>query len=256
MNNPDTGPSSVPTAVMVEVLADDKVLVQEAERLQSQLNPCTEPSLVVSFSNNGVELRPPGVRAGSGFMVDFLRIERRTGTGNLSLKQQLPRAIGSCPRKVVDATAGFGRDAAMLGLMGYEVTALERSPVVAALLRDGLRRASRDEAFAVAMGGRLQVVEMCAMTWLEDHNEQIDTIFMDPMFPPKRKKSALPPGRVQLLQELVGPATDDDALLRTARSRARRVVVKRPHHAPSLTEEPTRCTTGKLVRYDIYEKGV
>ncbi len=256
MNNPDTGPSSVPTCILVEVLADDEMLVQEAEHLQSRLNPCTEPSLMVSFSNSGVELRRPEVRAGSGFMVDFLRIERRTGTGNLSLRQQLPRAIGHCPRRVVDATAGFGRDAAMLGLMGYEVTALERSPVVAAMLRDGLRRAVRNKAFAAAMGGRLQVVEMCAMAWLEDHNEPIDTIYMDPMFPPKRKKSALPPGHVQLLQDLVGPATDDDVLLRAARSCGARVVVKRPHHSPPVAEEPTRCTTGKLVRYDIYEKSV
>ena len=43
---------------------------------------------------------------------------------------------------IFDATAGFASDAARLALMGFQVVAVERSPIVAAMVRDGLRRAN------------------------------------------------------------------------------------------------------------------
>ena len=42
---------------------------------------------------------------------------------------------------VVDATAGLGRDAFVLASLGCHVRMIERHPVVAALLDDGLQRA-------------------------------------------------------------------------------------------------------------------
>ena len=51
--------------------------------------------------------------------------------------------VGAMPT-VVDATAGLGRDAFVLASLGCRVTLIERSPVVAALLQDGLARAGQD----------------------------------------------------------------------------------------------------------------
>ena len=42
---------------------------------------------------------------------------------------------------IVDATAGWGRDAFVLATMGCRVHMMERSEVIAKLLEDGLRRA-------------------------------------------------------------------------------------------------------------------
>ncbi|MCK5360915.1 MAG: class I SAM-dependent methyltransferase, partial [Gammaproteobacteria bacterium] len=80
-----------------------------------------------------------------------------------------------------------------------------------------------------------------------------DIIFMDPMFPPKRKRSALPPKSVRILRDLVGDDSDDEELLRVARCYAkRRVVVKRPLHAAPLAADHVALHEGKVVRYEVY----
>ena len=45
--------------------------------------------------------------------------------------------------RAVDATAGFGEDSLLLAAAGYNVELYEYDPVIAALLRDALRRAAR-----------------------------------------------------------------------------------------------------------------
>ncbi|BBI63969.1 hypothetical protein HSBAA_52750 [Vreelandella sulfidaeris] len=45
---------------------------------------------------------------------------------------------------IVDATAGLGRDAFVLASLGAQVLLIERVAAIAALLEDGLKRASRD----------------------------------------------------------------------------------------------------------------
>ena len=79
-----------------------------------------------------------------------------------------------------------------------------------------------------------------------------DAVYIDPMFPPKRKRGALAHKGVRLLRTLVG--VDDDAaeLLEAARERAHRVVVKRPTWAEPIAVAPSLAITAKLVRYDVY----
>lgn len=45
--------------------------------------------------------------------------------------------------RAVDATAGFGEDSLLLAAAGYNVELYEYDPVIAALLRDALRRAAK-----------------------------------------------------------------------------------------------------------------
>jgi hypothetical protein len=54
--------------------------------------------------------------------------------------QALPKAVGKSP-KVVDATAGLGRDAFLLASLGSEVTLIERSDEMYRLLAEGMERA-------------------------------------------------------------------------------------------------------------------
>ena len=49
-------------------------------------------------------------------------------------------AIGRKAKSVVDATGGLGNDAILLARMGFKVLMIERSPVMSALLEDGLFR--------------------------------------------------------------------------------------------------------------------
>src|SRR3546814_15391075 len=76
---------------------------------------------------------------------------------------------------------------------------------------------------------------------------------LDPMYP-HRDKQALPQQEMQILRELTGSDPDANTLLRPALAIARRrVVVKRPSHAPFLVgHEPPVPLTGKQARHHAY----
>jgi 16S rRNA (guanine1516-N2)-methyltransferase len=79
-------------------------------------------------------------------------------------------------------------------------------------------------------------------------------VYLDPMFPETRQKSALSKKDMQAFQQVVGADADADALLAPARRLASvRVAVKRPRHAPPLAgEAPSYVLDGDSVRYDCY----
>ena len=83
--------------------------------------------------------------------------------------------------------------------------------------------------------------------------EKPDVVFLDPMFPEKRKNAA-PKKEMAAFHFLVGADADADALLPLALQVAqRRVVVKRPRHAPVLAGvKPSLVLEGESTRFDIY----
>lgn len=186
-----------------------------------------------------------------GFLVDLTDFDVRTGPGNLSRKQPLARAVGTTHETIIDATAGFGHDAALLALMGYRVAMIERHETVAALLADALERAVAHPDVGVRLGGRLTLHVGDAAALLATL-EPPDVVYLDPMYPPKAK-AALPPKAAQVLRVLVGDDDDAADLLEAARGVARRrVVVKRPVHAPPLGGAPSHAVKSKLARWDVY----
>ncbi|MEW6330564.1 MAG: class I SAM-dependent methyltransferase [Pseudomonadota bacterium] len=183
--------------------------------------------------------------------VDFSHLDLRPYSANLSRRQPLARAFGRKTRVIVDATAGYAQDALLLALMGFRVTAIERSPVVAALARDGLARLAAQTG--TTLTGRLELVGGDARALLPAVAPRPDAIYLDPMFPPKRRKSAAVKKEMRLLRELVGDDADAPELLALSRGIAReRVVVKRPDDAAPLAPDPDLSIKGKLVRYDVY----
>lgn len=132
---------------------------------------------------------------------------------------------------VVDATAGLGRDAFVLASVGCRVRMLERNPVVAALLDDGLARGYADAEIGGWLQERLQLIHASSLTALSDITPRPQVVYLDPMFPHKQK-SALVKKEMRVFQSLVGPDLDADGLLEPARLLAtKRVVVKRPDYA-------------------------
>jgi 16S rRNA (guanine1516-N2)-methyltransferase len=117
--------------------------------------------------------------------------------------------------------------------------------VVAALVNDAL---GRDRQTAL-----LRLIVGDARTILPTLDPAPDVIYLDPMFPPKRRKSAAVRKELALLRRLAGDDPDAHELFEVARRCARqRVVVKRPDHAAPLAPNPTVSYGGKLVRYDVY----
>ncbi len=169
-------------------------------------------------------------------------------------KEPIVKAIGLKGNEgwhVVDATPGLGRDAFVLVSVGCKVTMIERSPIVAALLEDGIRRLA------------LSFPELAAKMSLQHGNsaevmqyftgENVNAIYLDPMFPHK-KKSALVKKEMRLFQQLLGHDPDADALLPPALKLAtHRVVVKRPNSADVLAgEKPSIAIESKKHRFDVY----
>lgn len=161
---------------------------------------------------------------------------------------------GGATPYVLDATAGLGRDAFVLAALGCRVGMIERSPLALALLEDGLARAMADAEVSV-IAARMCLYAGAAVDrltgWADSPPE---VIYLDPMFPETKSKSALSKKEMQTFQQWVGPDEDADALLVPARRLAtNRVVVKRPRHAPWLAQtKPSYSLEGDSVRFDCY----
>ncbi len=168
---------------------------------------------------------------------------------HLGRRTLMGRAIGRKVQNVVDATAGLGGDTLLMARMGYTVLAVERHPVVAALLENGISQILK------------KPTEMTIECYFEDAKNLLtrlpkspDVIYLDPMYPTGRKPSVEVARPIKVLRELVGADTDFDGLFELCLETARkRVVVKRPHFAaPLLKQRLTSSVVGKLVRYDCY----
>lgn len=230
----------------------------DSEKLAQQFNlpiaRCeTEPdSILLGYDENRLALFPPD--SGPVF-IDFidgkLAHRRQFGGGK---KQPLGRAIGLSSKQtptVIDATAGMGRDSFVLASLGCQVMMIERSAVVAAMLQNALDRAMEDE-FVAEIAARMTVHCADASDYILSTNEH-DVIYLDPMYPEKRKSAAVKKD-MRALQALVGPDLDSDKLLDVALQKAKhRVVVKRPKHAEPVAEnKPNTTISSPNTRYDIY----
>lgn len=207
--------------------------------------------LVVERVNGVLELRARSDPPGRGVCVDLGSV-RRTGMRALPLA----RALGTA-RTVADATAGLCRDAYLLALMGCRVVAYERSPLVAAIARDGLERAAQDSRVDAAALARLTLVEGDARMLLASA-ELPDAVLMDPMFPPKRRASALARKDIRLVRAAAGEDPDAGELLAVALRVARqRVLVKRSDDASILegAPKPDLAFEGTRTRIDVYLTG-
>ncbi len=172
--------------------------------------------------------------------------------------QHLARAIGlnKYPDlRVIDTTAGLGRDAFVLASLGCQVTLLERNLPAYLLLKDALCRAkqSSDREIQRIMQF-LSLHHGDSATYLSalSKAQYPEVIYMDPMFPP-RDKSAKVKKEMAVFHALIGHDEDARQILQQALPRAlKRIVVKRPRLADSLHPEPAFQIAGKSTRYDIY----
>lgn len=186
---------------------------------------------------------------------DFLRMLPRLRRGNLE-REQLVKAARirglQTAGTVFDATAGLGEDSLLLAAAGWNVTMCEFDPVIAALLRDSLKRAAEVPELCEIVA-RMQLTEGDSRALLPHLDFTPDLVLLDPMFP-ERQKSGLVKKKAQLLQKLEKPCDDEAGLFEAAiRAYPRKVVVKRPLKGPHLAgKKPDYAISGKTIRYDCY----
>ena len=205
--------------------------------------------LTVMFDSKGVSLAGFGLT----YQGDFENMLHRVTNGRLQHEMLVRAAKSEKPgRRAIDATAGMGEDAFLLAAQGYEVTLYEQNPVIAALLKDALRRA-RKNMILKEIAERMKLVEGNSVECMEKQLDPVDVIYLDPMFP-ARQKSGLINKKLQLIQKLEPPCSAETDLFDAAiKANPSKIIVKRPSKSEFLAErKPSYTLNGKAIRYDCY----
>ncbi len=197
------------------------------------------------------------------FIQDATHYRRRNPLGRNDL---LAKALGWSKgnRQVIDATLGLAEDAVFMAQLGFIVTGIEQNPYLYRVLAQSLQQAKGwlNESFV----NKNEFQYLDRLYWLNGDSIQLlpeikdaDVIYLDPMFPEK-KKSSLPRKEMQIFKSLIGEPQNEIQLLEVALSVAKdRVVVKRPLKGPAIGSEEskpkhriTHSFLGKAIRYDMY----
>lgn len=222
--------------------------------------PPAGEALWLRYTDEGLALGGDSRRYGQPLCADLVggRVghRRRFGGGR---GQLIARACGlakGVTPDIIDATAGLGRDAAVLAALGARVLMIERQGAIAALLADALARLGQCEALA-GLRTRLALAEgdssreLSALVAAQPIAPQV--IHLDPMYP-HRSGTALVKKEMRLFRALAGDDMDAPRLLEQALEVAtHRVVVKRPKGAPPIEgPAPAHHLESKKSRYDLY----
>ncbi len=253
-------------AVAPEIKSLEKKAALLANRLQLPLTDVTSGkyNFLLTLTAKRLELRASCLQETSveicgPVFVDFVKGSmgyRRLHGGGRS--QPLAKAMGlkhGFNPTVIDATAGLGRDAFVLACLGCTVQMIERSPVIAALLEDGINRASINSDIGTIVTNRLSLTVGDSIELLEKIaiRDAPDAVYIDPMYP-HRDKSALVKKEMRITRSIVGCDDDAPSLLKAAILCAKkRVVVKRPDYAQQIEGPKISLTIkSKKNRYDVY----
>lgn len=156
----------------------------------------------------------------------------------------LARAINIYPGiRILDATAGLGRDAFTLSVLKANVCALERHPILAFMLM-----------YAARSMHNLNVVNI-------NHNDEIgrqkwDCIYFDFMFEKKNRNAKANQG-MELIASLAETELLPFKIWQAAIRSSKRIVVKRPKKQMSLPIEafnvkPNHTISTKNICFDVY----
>ncbi|MFZ2404669.1 MAG: class I SAM-dependent methyltransferase [Methylobacter sp.] len=250
---------AIKLAVLYQGQGDSLPFRQLAERLgvplYESLNSDNAEEFFLTWRDGCLKLLDRELLKKGGLAVD---IEPRNGEQRswpAPKDGALAQALGRKTKTVIDATTGWGQDSLHIFRMGYELLCIERSPVMAELLADGFARLAEQDWMQRLNLEPPRLLQGNAIELLANLESPPDCIYLDPMFPPKRKKSALAKKSMMVLRDLLGDDQDKERLFEAAINAAgKRVVVKSPDYAEPLGGKPSQSFQGKLLRYDVYLK--
>jgi len=220
---------------------------------------CDPHHALLIVEGRALRLQRTGRGAPGPVAVDFgsagMRHRRHAGAREL-----LGRAVGQSGNRtlrILDATAGLGTDAFVLADQGSEVVLCEREPVIAELLASGLQvAADSGDPWLMDVVQRMSLCPGDVRVLAPGRLQAVDVIYLDPMFPARRKSAAVRKEMAlfhTLLASAIDPQDADALLIWALRQDTARVVVKRPAKAPCLAaQQPSHTISGKAVRYDVY----
>ena len=103
------------------------------------------------------------------------------------------------------------------------------------------------------IAGRMKLVEGNSVDGMSKLLDPVDVIYLDPMFP-ARQKSSLINKKLQLIQKLEPPCSEETDLFDAAiKAEPDKIIVKRPLKSEFLAgRKPSYTLNGKAIRYDCY----
>lgn len=229
----------------------------EATRLAKHLNTAVLTSteaerddrLILTLGSSGLTLKKGSLEMKGDLSKMLPRLKRDNLLREFIVKAaKIKGSEGNLT--AVDATAGMGEDSILLAAAGFNVKLYEYDPVIAALLRDALKRAGETEELKEIVG-RMELIEENSIEAMKNLGYVPDVIVLDPMFP-ERQKSASVKKKFQLLQQLEFPCDEEEKLLQAAMlAKPHKIVIKRPLKGPLLAGvKPSYSLSGKAIRYD------
>lgn len=186
------------------------------------------------------------------YHIDFVKTASQLRSFPAPKQGAFNQSLGKKTKSIIDVTGGWGGDALLMSLQGYDVTVIERLPVMAALLGEAFNRLANSVWASKTNYHVPKFICGNAIDVLKHEKLAADCVYMDPMFPVKRKKSAASNKHMQLLQWLA--CSDEDAadLADLICKKYPRLAVKRPDYAEPIIANPSTQFSSKLVHYDVY----
>lgn len=156
--------------------------------------------------------------------------------------------------QILDTTAGLGRDSFTLAARGHNIISIEKDPYIYLLLIDALYRV-KQLSNLVDIANRITLLNTDSNNYILETIQIFDCIYIDPMFPPRRKSAKVKQG-MQVLHEIAfnDKTSNADLLANIIGSqKTKKAVVKRPINAEFLCDKkPSSQLKGKTNRFDIY----
>jgi len=171
---------------------------------------------------------------------------------------------------ILDGTAGLGNDSWLLANFGYQVIAVEKNPLIFALLRESLSQAAIDypeitRCLRIENANTQDILERLIHRQKDpnmvdnsiwDYLRAPDVIYLDPLFPKEQHKKKAVKKSMCFLRAVLRDETMELSLLHKALAVAKkRVVLKRPLKSEIISigkVQPVHRAKGKAVRYDVY----
>eukprot|EP01080_Neovahlkampfia_damariscottae_P002553 gene2553-3515_t len=136
---------------------------------------------------------------------------------------------------VLDCTAGLGKDSFIFASFGFQVSMIEKNPIIFNLLFDGYQRGLRDKKISHIVNN-MSLVHGDSLDYLKNSKQFFDVIYFDPMFPTLNKKNKISPRKeIQYIRELVEEREEN--LLEKAKEYIQfteKLVIKRPKNIHDL----------------------
>lgn len=210
-------------------------------------------ALYVVFDQEGTCLTDGEMTLRGDYRTKIRRLKHNNLSHEALIKAALRKEKKEHPT-AIDGTAGLGEDSLLLAAAGFSVTLCEHNPVIAALLKDTLARARTIPELEPVVS-RMTVYEGSSLTCFASLSTPPDVILLDPMFPERKKKSKVKE-KLQLIQKLESPCTEETELLNAAiATRAPKIIIKRPAKGPWLAgKKPSYAVEGKVIRYDVIKR--